>query len=116
MTNSFQCPWCHAKLKVDDSLTGQGILCPTCNARVQMPSIDDADKPFDEMPSAAGAVNTIRFQCPKCGKRLKSPKNQAGKQGKCSRCGAVVCIPDEPSFEELPSLEVNPAPTAPAAR
>jgi hypothetical protein len=31
MAISFDCMWCRAKLSVDDSLAGQGMLCPTCN-------------------------------------------------------------------------------------
>lgn len=124
MAISFQCPWCHSNLEVNDSLAGKGEICPKCQARLQVPTQSEALAPqtavaptVSPLPaqSGSGSEIPIRFQCPACGKRLKASEHQSGQQAKCSRCGAVVRIPDEPSFDELPSLRLNRAPTTPVA-
>ncbi len=38
MDLKFSCPGCSQPLTVDDSATGQYILCPSCNSEVQVPS------------------------------------------------------------------------------
>jgi membrane associated rhomboid family serine protease len=37
---------------------------------------------------------SIRFQCPKCGKRLSAGDGYAGKEGKCA-CGAAIIVPGD---------------------
>jgi hypothetical protein len=44
----------------------------------------------------------IRFTCPKCDKHLKAPREYAGKQVKCTRCGHSLTAP---------SPEAKPGPT-----
>ena len=36
----------------------------------------------------------MRFLCPWCAKRLKSPKSWAGRVGRCTRCRGKSIVPD----------------------
>lgn len=36
----------------------------------------------------------IRFECPSCGKSLKSPLNLSGTEGKCPRCESKFTVPE----------------------
>jgi len=50
----------------------------------------------------------IRFRCPQCNKRLKTPEGTAGRMAQCTRCGTAVTVPtesQEPSEEQEASLE-----------
>lgn len=53
-------------------------------------------------------MSLIRFNCPSCGKSLKAPATLAGRQSKCSRCGARLTVPGEaatPGDMDVPVTE-----------
>ena len=60
-----------ARQAIQEALAGLGVLTP-----------NDAP-PADEY---------LHFACPRCGTRLKVPRQQAGRQGRC-RCGQGVVVP-----------------------
>lgn len=39
----------------------------------------------------------IKFDCPKCGKKIGVPESAAGKQGKCPGCGTALVVPKTPA-------------------
>ena len=45
----------------------------------------------------------ISFSCVHCQKRLNVADSQAGKKGKCTRCGKLVRVPDEDATMTAPS-------------
>lgn len=48
----------------------------------------------------------IKFRCPKCGQKIKVPREAAGKQCKCQQCQAVCQIPKDPSKWEASSQNI----------
>ena len=43
------------------------------------------------MPNEASGI--LKFECPKCSKRLKAPEKLAGKKLSCPHCGASILVP-----------------------
>lgn len=60
----------------------------------------------------------IVTQCPKCGKRLKAPDNQLGKEAKCPQCkkGFTIAPVNEgtPAADKVPSVAVTPVSIQPS--
>ena len=63
----------------------------------------------------------ISFHCPQCGIRFTLPDAQAGRKGKCSKCGSVMEIPQAGASAPNPSgsyaladepVEASPPPTS----
>jgi DNA-directed RNA polymerase subunit RPC12/RpoP len=38
----------------------------------------------------------VRFPCPKCGRRLKAPRDKAGSKATCTTCGEKMLVPGTP--------------------
>jgi DNA-directed RNA polymerase subunit RPC12/RpoP len=59
----------------------------------------------------------IKFLCPNCGKRLRAPASDAGRQIVCPNCAAPIAVPSPPiaaSQETAPAASTAPsAPTDP---
>ena len=59
----------------------------------------------------------LAIACPSCGTRLQVPDNLAGRQVKCSKCGAVMLVPGAAAPPPAPAPPAAPRiarPTAPA--
>ena len=52
-------------------------------------------------------METIQFQCSRCGKSLSAPADRAGKNGKCPSCGGAIQIPQTPDCGKRNPLVVN---------
>jgi DNA-directed RNA polymerase subunit RPC12/RpoP len=46
----------------------------------------------------------LHFECANCGKRLKADRGEAGKPGKCPRCGQAIRVPVAVKPPPLPAL------------
>ena len=57
---------------------------------------------------------TIEFRCTECQKELSTPDDGAGKQARCTGCGALVAIPDPTVNLWPPGLGPKPKPQPPA--
>jgi hypothetical protein len=44
-------------------------------------------------PVSARPETLVRFRCPNCGKRLRTHARNAGRQGRCHRCGMDQAVP-----------------------
>jgi HEAT repeat protein len=55
----------------------------------------------------------IRFLCPKCGKRLKSPPESAGRPFTCTKCGLAQTVPAAPPVFAVPVAPGTPTPAGP---
>jgi hypothetical protein len=56
-----------------------------------------------EASPPAEAQGRICFPCPGCRQTIKVNRSQAGKKGKCTRCGKLVRVPDEDATMTAPS-------------
>ncbi|HZZ79507.1 MAG TPA: hypothetical protein VFE62_13375, partial [Gemmataceae bacterium] len=45
-------------------------------------------------PGAEEPVDSVRFACGKCGRKLKVKADKAGKKASCPRCAAIVSVPE----------------------
>lgn len=59
-------------------------------------------------------MSTIEFACTSCGKKMKTGAANAGKKGKCPKCGAVLDIPLSPEQSLMPPTSPPAKPTNPA--
>jgi len=46
-------------------------------------------------------IDSIRFECPHCDKRLRVAAKAAGKRVRCPKCTKLVVVPDQSEAEEL---------------
>ena len=46
-------------------------------------------------------VETIRFSCKECNRKLKAPRTKLGDEIKCPRCKALVFVPARSTREEI---------------
>ncbi|MBN1509264.1 MAG: WD40 repeat domain-containing protein [Sedimentisphaerales bacterium] len=58
----------------------------------------------------------LRFQCGKCGKWLKALEGDAGRRGKCTRCGAPVRVPIAEARPVIEPAASSSPPVRPEAR
>jgi hypothetical protein len=129
---TFSCG-CGASITVPDVLAGHEGRCPGCDATLRAPGpavtapasatatpgatqTDPAGvRVVEGTPRGALAPATktrliLEFPCPGCREVLRVAMAHAGKQGRCSLCGATFAVPAAPA-EPAP-----PAPSAPPPR
>jgi len=102
----FNCPHCHQRLEVPENALGRTISCPICKGHIRLP---ERPKTSGSVPatllSAAGAdasarKEEIRFECPACKMHYRMDARGAGRQFKCTDCGAVILVP-QPSNQTV---------------
>jgi len=72
--------------------------CPNCRATLTPP-----DHPSKQQTCWNCPWPMIQFVCAKCGAKFQVAPENAGKRGKCAKCGTVVVIPTPLSEEVTPS-------------
>ena len=60
-------------------------------------------------------METIQFQCPRCGKGLSAPADKAGQSAKCPSCGAAFQIQQAPASKPKPVTGPPMPPARPAS-
>lgn len=60
----------------------------------------------DALPPGATPIEWLRYGCPRCGKKNKSPATLAGTVVACARCHGTMQVPSaEPAEPAKPTLE-----------
>ena len=102
MPIEFHCPGCGKLMRTPDETAGRKGKCPHCGTKVQIPDaslaapappLEVPPLPAVTSPAPESPAGTIQFFCASCGGRLQVPAANAGKQGRCPKCGAVTLIP-----------------------
>jgi membrane associated rhomboid family serine protease len=89
---------CGHKMLVSRQYAGKTIVCPKCQAHVEVPDRDPSGHAVSSQPlrsprrPESGPASHIHFAC-SCGQKIKVSARQAGRHGACPRCGVRVTVP-----------------------
>ncbi len=98
---------CGATFAVPDQLAGKRVKCPKCAQPTQVPGSASKTEGPGAGTSDSGAAAHLTISCG-CGKRIRVPRQSAGKAVKCPGCGKPLLVPAAPAAvaaAELPSGE-----------
>lgn len=97
---TFSCPKCRMDILCDESYAGTGIDCPTCAAKLKVPSPTSST---DACPGCHAALPNHAIICTKCGYDLKKGQSSRKVSGPPSRTRSAT-VSGKPSFFTLPKL------------
>ena len=97
----YTCPHsdCSRAVKIDVTLKGDGLQCPSCNKPMMLP-IQRADR--------------IVFLCKRCEKIVEIPVAAAGKLLPCPKCDAFIRGPELQATADAMTASLAPGPASPA--
>ena len=123
MFATISCPACAHKFSIPEGAMDKRQTCPSCHSLcLAGESVAAAEAPLK--PAAAAPVNKtmlgeieppIKYNCPRCKKRLEAPAIEVGAKKPCPACGQRVQVPGAGKADMSHAVTAAPGPQGAAA-
>ena len=117
---TLPCPRCQHPLRLPDQLCDVqprlAAVTSVCSARVvslpeKAEDITSAIQPARTLfiRDVVASEDVILLPCPRCGKRLRAGRSEAGQRRRCPTCGQLIAVPRLPDSTAAAIPQVPPA-------